>query len=164
MLGGSSNLNYLFYVRGDAKDYDHWHQLGNSGWSYKEVLPYFKRAEKYYKIDPNAGDLPITESIFLSPLAKAWQAMAGKHNLVKNDKNSKNYINGKNGQNDQNGDISGFATPQLNIDQNGKRADTYSSYLKPILKTRENLKIVTGATVYRVLFDEKNVAQGNLIF
>ena len=150
MLGGSSNLNYLFYVRGDAKDYDHWHQLGNSGWSYSEVLPYFKRAEQYYNIDPKTGDLPITDSIFLSPLAKAWQAMAENHNLDQDNIND--------------GNISGFAIPQLNIDKTGKRADTYSSYLQPIIKTRENLKVITGARVYRVLFDEKKVAQGNLIF
>ena len=49
MLGGSSNLNYLFYVRGDAKDYDHWSDLGFPDWSYKKVLPYFLRSEKYVK-------------------------------------------------------------------------------------------------------------------
>ena len=49
MLGGSSNLNYLFYVRGDAKDYDHWADLGFPDWSYKKVLPYFLRSEKCVK-------------------------------------------------------------------------------------------------------------------
>ena len=46
MLGGSSSLNYLFYVRGDARDYDNWRDLGHSGWSYEDVLPYFKKSEK----------------------------------------------------------------------------------------------------------------------
>ena len=46
MLGGSNSLNYLFYVRGDARDYDNWKNLGHTGWSYKEVLPYFLKSEK----------------------------------------------------------------------------------------------------------------------
>ena len=106
MLGGSSNLNYLFYVRGDAKDCDHWADLGFSDWSYKKVLPYFLRSEKYLKKsdDPNhnsKGELPVQDSIFLSPIAEAWQKMAEKHELNQSDIND--------------GDVKGFAVPQLNI-------------------------------------------------
>lgn len=46
MLGGSNSLNYLFYVRGDSRDYDNWNNLGHTGWSYEEVLPYFLKSEK----------------------------------------------------------------------------------------------------------------------
>ena len=106
MLGGSSNLNYLFYVRGDAKDYDHWADLGFPDWSYKKVLPYFLRSEKYLKESgsPNhntKGELPVQDSIFLSPMAEAWQKMAEKHELNQSDIND--------------GDVQGFAVPQLNI-------------------------------------------------
>ena len=46
-LGGSSSINAMVYIRGNAYDYDHWSQLGNQGWSYESVLPYFKRAEDF---------------------------------------------------------------------------------------------------------------------
>src|SRR3546814_19023841 len=47
VLGGSSSINGLIYIRGQREDFDHWRQLGNAGWSYEDVLPYFKRAECY---------------------------------------------------------------------------------------------------------------------
>ena len=62
MLGGSSNLNYLFYVRGDAKDYDHWSDLGFPDWSYKKVLPYFLRSEKYVKKSEHDVRLSVNNS------------------------------------------------------------------------------------------------------
>jgi choline dehydrogenase len=49
VLGGSSSINGMIYMRGQAADYDHWRQLGNAGWSWEEVLPYFKRSEDHYK-------------------------------------------------------------------------------------------------------------------
>ena len=156
MLGGSSNINYLLYVRGDAKDFDHWADLGFLEWSYEKVLPYFLKSEKYLDQAPNDeinhnrnGELPVRDSIYLSPLAKAWQKMAEKHHLNQSDIND--------------GDLRGFAVPQLNLDSQGRRGDTYSSFLKHILHTRKNLQVVTGARVYRVLLDDEKVTRGNLI-
>ena len=77
--------------------------------------------------------MPVQDSIFLSPLVKAWQKMAEKHGLNQSDVND--------------GDLKGFTIPQLNLDIQGRRGDSYSSFLKQILHTRKNLQVVTGAHV-----------------
>ena len=82
MLGGSSNLNYLFYVRGDAKDYDHWSDLGFPDLSYKKVLPYFLRSEKYLK--KSKQDVRLAFLKFYEKFVK-WnqsQAKLGKTTLI----------------------------------------------------------------------------------
>lgn len=80
MLGGSSSLNYMLYVRGNKRDYDNWGKtLGNTGWSYDEVLPYFIKSEDNQnpylagtKYHGKGGYLTVTESAFLSPLGAAF--------------------------------------------------------------------------------------------
>ena len=81
MLGGCSSLNYLFYVRGDARDFNYWQEdLGFDGWSFDDVLPYFLRAESYLEKRNlqygRNGELPIRDSLHLSPLAKIFQNMS----------------------------------------------------------------------------------------
>ena len=61
MLGGSSSINGLLYIRGQAEDFDHWRQLGNAGWSFHDVLPYFRRA---YRLDPTAARVEIDLDLF----------------------------------------------------------------------------------------------------
>ena len=78
-MGGSSSINYMLYVRGNRRDYDQWAQLGNTGWSYDDVLPYFIKSEdnknpkyaasKYHGI---GGYLTVGEAPFRTPLADAF--------------------------------------------------------------------------------------------
>jgi choline dehydrogenase len=75
VLGGSSSINGMAYVRGNALDYDTWVQLGASGWSYAEVLPYFRKAENYSRSDAYRGDsgpLHVSNGTLANPLYRAF--------------------------------------------------------------------------------------------
>ena len=80
MLGGSSSINGMVFVRGQAQDYDHWAQLGNRGWSYQDVLPLFKAMESYEggsdEFRGRDGLLKVTESERGSPFAEKLIAAA----------------------------------------------------------------------------------------
>lgn len=153
MLGGSSGLNYLFYVRGDARDFNHWEDnFGLKGWNFDDIFPYFLRSEKQlgsFKNDDifhnTQGELPVRDNIYVTKLARAFEKMAERHNLTNPDLN-RGYLNG-------------FAPPQFNIDENGNRGDTYSSFLRDIEGKRPNLTIVRHAQVARVLFDGSGKAK-----
>lgn len=89
VLGGSSSINGLNYVRGQAVDYDNWATAGNSGWSYADVLPYFKRSEtKHGNPDPQwrgtAGELPITDLDWLHPVSDALISAAEELGIPRN--------------------------------------------------------------------------------
>lgn len=78
-MGGTSSLNYMLYVRGNRRDYDHWASLGNVGWSYDEVLPYFIKSEDNQnptlaktKYHGTGGYLTVSESQYHSPLGDAF--------------------------------------------------------------------------------------------
>ena len=81
VLGGSSILNYMFYMRGHSRDYDEWEQMGLQGWSYKDVLPYFKKSEnmdsgidkKYHGTD---GPLTVTTNNYKEPVVDAYMKAA----------------------------------------------------------------------------------------
>jgi choline dehydrogenase len=68
MLGGSSSINGMVYIRGQARDYDHWAQLGNLGWSYQDVLPIFKRMERY---DGGSDAFRGRDGLLTSPIRRA---------------------------------------------------------------------------------------------
>ena len=79
MLGGSSSINYMLYVRGNKRDYDRWAALGNTGWSYDEVLPYFLKSEDNQnpylagsKYHAKGGYLSVSESGYHTPLGTAF--------------------------------------------------------------------------------------------
>ncbi len=142
VVGGSSSINGLVYIRGQREDYDHWRQLGNPGWSYDDVLPYFRKAEdrtrgedEYHGV---GGPLTVSDPSDTHPLAEAFieAAMAAGHK--RNDD-----VNGA--------DQEGIGYTQWTI-RNGRRCSAAVAYLKPVRK-RANLKIATDAHATRLLFD-----------
>lgn len=142
VLGGSSSINGLIYIRGQAEDYDHWRQLGNDGWSYDDVLPYFRRAEnqenggdRYHGAD---GPLTITNQRQRNPLCDAFIASAQAIGLPRNDD-----FNGSSQE--------GAGYLQATV-RNGRRASTATAYLNPA-KNRPNLTVVTEALAEKVLFE-----------
>lgn len=145
MLGGSSSINGMVYVRGQAQDYDHWAQLGNRGWSYQDVLPIFKRMESFGggsdKYRGRDGLLRVTHTPrHKVPLLEKLIAAAGKIGLPYNE--------------DQNGETQeGIGMSQVTIAK-GRRQSTAFCYLDPI-RTRENLTIAQGATAEALILDGK---------
>ncbi|MGJ5023298.1 GMC family oxidoreductase [Bradyrhizobium oligotrophicum] len=142
VLGGSSSINGLLYVRGQHEDYDRWRQRGNVGWGYDDVLPYFKRAENqsrgaddYHGID---GPLPVSDWRHEDPLSEAFVKAAVEAGLPFN------------------GDFNGASQEGAGFFQTttrrGRRASTAASYLRPALG-RSNLHVETDALAQRIVFE-----------
>ncbi|MBD9432498.1 GMC family oxidoreductase N-terminal domain-containing protein [Achromobacter sp. ACM03] len=141
-LGGSTSINGLVYNRGQAADFDHWAALGNTGWSYDEVLPYFKSMERRVGGDDRyrgrKGELPVTDIDWIHPLCEAFIAGAVEQGIPRNP--------------DYNGaDQAGVGYFQRTIDR-GWRMSTAKCFLKPAMG-RKNLEVRTYAQATRILFD-----------
>ncbi len=141
-LGGSTSINGLVFNRGQRSDYDAWANLGNPGWAYSDVLPYFKSLEKrtggddYYR--GSTGELPISDIDWIHPLCEAFMEGAVEAGIPRNP--------------DYNGmDQAGVGYFQRTIDR-GWRMSTASTFLKPI-RSRSNLHIKTYAQASRILFE-----------
>ncbi len=144
-LGGSSAVNAMLYVRGNASDYDHWRQLGNEGWSYDEVLPYFKKAENH-EGGPNdfhgvGGPLNVANQI--SPLTINGAFLnAG----VQSGYEINNDFNGAR----QDG-VGYYQVTQ----KNQERWSTASAYLRPAVeRNRNNVHVICNALVERIILDK----------
>jgi choline dehydrogenase len=142
VLGGSSSINFMMYVRGNHHDYDHWQSLGNSGWSYEGVLPYFKKSEHQQRgisadhaID---GELSVTD---IKPSAVVSQRFIDACVSMGYDYNA-----------DFNGAQQEGAGPYQLTVKDGKRHSAAAAFLLPILQ-RPNLTVTTGALVTRLLFE-----------
>lgn len=143
-LGGSSSLNGMIYVRGHASVYDSWAKAGNPGWSYQEVLPYFKKSEDY-ELGANAyhgqgGPLHVTVNYTPHVVTKAMvdAAVQAGHPLNK----------------DHNGaDIMGVGFNHLNT-KDGKRQSTAVAFLRPALE-RANLSLITNARVHKAVLSKQ---------
>jgi choline dehydrogenase len=141
VLGGSSSINGMFYMRGHSGDFDAWAARGCDGWSYAQVLPYFKRMESSWRgAGPwHGGDGPLkvmpidTRRLLHTPLMES----AGAAGFATTE--------------DIHGEIEeGFARGEITVDARGRRASASRAYLGPVLG-RSNLKIVTGALVTKLL-------------
>ena len=142
VLGGSSSINGLLYVRGQHEDYDRWRQRGNAGWGYDDVLPYFKKAEnqqrgpdKYHGSD---GPLPVSDWRHHDPLSEAFVVAAAETGIPTNP--------------DFNGATQEGAGFFQTTTRRGRRASTAFSYLRPA-KARSNLHVETSALAQRILFE-----------
>lgn len=144
VLGGSSSLNGLLYVRGQPQDYDRWRQMGNTGWGWDDVLPLFKRAENNERgaddYHGNQGPLSVSNMRIQRPITDAWVAAAQAAGYKFNP--------------DYNGaDQEGVGFFQLTA-KNGRRCSSAVAYINPV-KSRENLQIITHAQVEKVVIEGK---------
>ncbi len=142
VLGGSSSINGLLYVRGQHEDYDRWRQRGNAGWGYDDVLPYFKKAEDQQR-GPDAwhgsgGPLPVSDTRHPDPLSQAFVDAAVEAGLPRNP--------------DFNGAAQEGAGWFQTTTRYGRRASTARSYLRPA-RRRKNLRVETAALARRIVFE-----------
>ena len=142
VLGGSSSINGLLYVRGQHEDYDRWRQLGNSGWGYDDVLPYFKKAEDQQRgaddFHGSGGPLPVSDSRHPDPLSEAFVTAAVETGIPINP--------------DFNGATQEGAGWFQTTTRRGRRASTAVSYLRPV-RHNSNLRVETSALAQRIVFD-----------
>lgn len=163
MMGGTSSLNYMLYVRGNRRDYDHWASLGNVGWSYDDVLPYFVKSEDNQnpylartKYHGSGGYLTVSESLYRSPLGGAF-IQGGREMGYENRDGNGEYQTGeyfinifKCNQIKVNL-FKGFMFAQGTI-RKGHRCSTSKAFIRPIRK-RKNLHISMNSHVMKILID-----------
>ena len=146
VLGGSSSINGLLYVRGQAADYDGWRQLGCTGWSWEEVLPLFKRSESYDggedDVRGREGPLSVSDSNVHREIVDRWIEAAVNAGYKRNP--------------DYNGaDQEGVGLFQLTT-RNGRRCSSAVAYLNPA-KSRENLQVFVKCQAQSLVFEGKRV-------
>ena len=150
VLGGSSSVNGMFHIRGHRLDFDDWAAAGCTGWSYREVLPYFIRGERNWRgAGPyHGGDGPLhvrpidTRHLLAEPLRQAAVAAGHRDN---DDYDGRHH--------------DGFARGEVAIDQRGRRHSSARAYLRPA-QGRANLQVLTGALTERVLFEAADRVAG----
>lgn len=143
-LGGSSSINGLIFIRGQKEDYDHWHDLGNDGWSWDEVLPYFKKAE---------GNDRLGEPLHSQTGPLRASSIKKPHPLVEAFIKSANQLGVPTTDDFNNLQQEGVGYYQLST-HNGLRCSAAKAYLKSI-KSRQNLSIITNAQVSKILFKDR---------
>ena len=142
VLGGSSSINAMIYMRGQQSDYDYWAALGNDGWSWQDVLPVFKQSEDYQhgadKFHGVGGELRVEERRVDWEILDAWREAAEEMGIPKIREFNR-------------GDNFGNAYFQMN-QRRGKRWSATSAYLKPVM-SRSNLTIRTNTAVENLCLD-----------
>ena len=141
--GGSSSINGMIYIRGHARDYDQWRQLGLDGWSYSDVLPYFRKSEHYEgggdDFHGQNGPLWISDSPLDNPLYRAFVQAGEEAGFPRTPD-----FNGAQQE--------GFGPYQRNI-RKGERWSASFAYLRPVEGVRDNLTVMSTERVSRVLFE-----------
>jgi choline dehydrogenase-like flavoprotein len=155
-LGGSSAINAMVYIRGHRSDYDQWASLGNPGWSYADVLPYFKRSEDNAVFDGEyhgkGGPLAVNQLRSDNPVQQTFlQAAREAQFRIRDDFNGEEQ--------------EGLGIYQV-TQQNGERWSAARGYIHPFMTTRSNLQVETEAYATRILFEGKRAVgveykQGN---
>jgi choline dehydrogenase-like flavoprotein len=144
-LGGSSAINAMVYIRGHRNDYDHWASLGNTGWSYADVLPYFKRSEDNSELDGEyhgkGGPLHVTRLQSDNPVQQTFlQAARESQFRIRDDFNGPEQ--------------EGLGIYQV-TQKNGERWSAARGYIHPHMNNRANLRVETKAQATRILFEGK---------
>ncbi|MBW8785630.1 MAG: GMC family oxidoreductase N-terminal domain-containing protein [Novosphingobium sp.] len=142
-LGGSSSINGMIYMRGQAADYDGWRQAGNVGWGWDDVLPFFKRAEDHFagpsEFHGSGGEIRVEQQRLRWEILEAFQRAAEEYGIAPTpDFNT--------------GDNTGSGLFQV-TQRRGWRWSAADAFLKPV-RRRPNLNVVTGALVDKVEFEE----------
>ena len=146
-LGGSTSINGMLYVRGDRDDYDKWSKAGNPGWSYEEVLPYFKKSMDQQdpklalntQVYATGGPLVIETPSYRSLVSEAFLRAASEAGYTVKDTND--------------GQATGFSHVQMTADE-GKRMSSAKAFLKAKVIKRPNLDVVLNAQVTQVLIKD----------
>lgn len=144
VLGGCSSINGMIYMRGQAADYDQWRQLGNSGWGWDEVLPYYLKSENHYlghtAMHGSGGEWEVAKQRMSWKILDAFQEAGEEVGIPKTDD-----------FNDGNNEGSGY----FEVNQKGgRRMSTARAFLKPV-RNRPNLKVITHAHTTQILFTGK---------
>ncbi|QDY70707.1 choline dehydrogenase (plasmid) [Qingshengfaniella alkalisoli] len=146
VLGGCSSINGMIYMRGQSADYDSWRQMGNAGWGWDDVLPYFKKSEDSYRggsdLHGTGGEWKVSRQRLKWDILDAFRDAAEEFGIPR----SGDFNDGSN-------EGSGY----FDVNQSkGIRWSAAKGFLRPALK-RPNLRLVTGALTKRVLFDGNHV-------
>jgi choline dehydrogenase len=146
VLGGSSSINGLLYIRGQQADYDGWRQLGCEGWAWDDVYPYFRKAQHQERGDcgdwhATGGPLNVSDVTETNPISDAVVEACVEAGIPRNAD-----VNGAQQE--------GVAYYQLTV-KNGQRCSAAVAYLHPAMN-RPNLRVETNALARRVLFEGKH--------
>ena len=141
VLGGSSSINGMVCIRGQAEDFDHWRQLGNTGWSFEDVLPYFRRSEHQVRgadaFHGMGGPLCVSD-VAQHPICEAFIAATTELGFPRID--------------DFNAASQDGAGYHQTTTRNGRRCSTAVGYLRPAMQ-RPNLRVITEALTEKILFE-----------
>jgi choline dehydrogenase len=144
VLGGSSAINAMIYVRGNALDFDDWEHIGNPGWAYSTVLPYFKKSENYERgasqFHGAGGPLWVSEPRYVNPLTRAFVAGAQEQGIPANP--------------DFNAAVQDGVGLYQVTQKNGRRHSSADAYLQPAMQ-RPNLTVITHAHASRVILERQ---------